>query len=296
MITFLFEQYGYYPKELKDDMFEIDNWQFKLVEINNNDDEFINNIDNYIYMIRENFKNNGPYIIRTRYNDKISKYDNKRYVLISINKTVMSYNELSLFHHIFKESDKKVDLSKLLDSWKSRLEIIETLGLESLRLDSSYYSDNLEVAMFCLGLCINASQYLHDIILDYGKNVDNITITHKRIKNLDSFDFLNPFNFVIDHPIRDFVELYRNDFLRFEDLIEILNYYNLDIKLASIFVARILYPVNIIDVLEENIYLKDNNLKLKYNFEKEIAKIKKIYFYFKEKYNIRPIIWLEMED
>ena len=90
------------------------------------------------------------------------------------------------------------------------------------------------------------------------------------------------------------MELYRNDIVDIGDLIDIFKFYDMDSKLASLFIARLLYPVKVLDLLEAQIENKDKNFNLKYSIEKEMLKIKKAYIYFREKYNIRPIDWLEL--
>lgn len=291
MKSFLFEQYGYYPIDLKDGMYTIDGWKFKLIEVEF-DESNLDKIDEYLEKVKNNFNNLGPYIIKTRLNNKMSFYDNKKYVLISIKENTVSFSDLNKFHIIFNDN-QSIDLREVLKAWQVRSSIIEQDGLMSLRVDSPFYSDNLECTMFCLGMCQNAMQYLSEAVQDYGNKLDNLTITHKRIYNFDSFDFFNPFNFVIDHPIRDFVELYRNDFINLAGLIELLEFYKIDSKLATIFIARLMYPVNVFDALEENVEKKEKNLKLNYFIEKEFYKIKNVYQFFREKYNIRPINWLE---
>lgn len=292
MLTFLFEQYGYYPKEFDNNEFMIDNWKFKLIEVDYNDD-YIEKVYEYINVIRNNFYGKGPFIINTRFNKKISVYDNKKYVLISVNEENMSLKDLNKFHCVFVEEDKRLDLKKVLKMWEQRISQVESEAINSLRVDSVYYKNNVEITMFSLGLAQNALQYLSDVVLDYGENLNDLTIVHKRLKNLDSFDFFNPFNFIVDHPIKDLVELYRNDFLSFVDLLEILKYYKLDSKIASVFMARILYPVNVLDMLEENNNKKDVSFNIHLNIEKELQKLKKIYLYLKKEYNIRPMNWLE---
>ena len=94
--------------------------------------------------------------------------------------------------------------------------------------------------MFCLGLAQNAMQYLSEIIVDFGHHLQDLTLVHKRLKNLDSFEFFNPFNLIVDHPLKDLCELYKNDYLSFEELQQKLNFYHLDSKSASVFVARML--------------------------------------------------------
>lgn len=294
MLSFLFEQYGYYPDNLKDKTFFVNGWEFRLIEFNEVDD-YVEKIDWYASIIRESFSSKGPFIIKNRYNNKVSLFDNRKFVLVSVNKMVIGLNDLNRLHVLFRDVDKNVDLSKVLTAWESRCSLIENDGVAALRSDGVYYGNNLEISMFCLGMCQNAIQYLSEIIQDYGEIIECVTITHKRMVDFNSFDFFNPFNFVIDHPIRDFVELYRNDVLDFNDLVDVLEYYQIDYKIASFFIARLLYPVRLMDLLEDNIGSRDKDFRLSCSVEKELSKIKKAYIYFKEKYNIRPIDWLDAD-
>jgi len=292
MISFLFEQYGYYPKMLENNCFFIDGWKFMLVEVDG-DEDYVDEIAKYSNVVRDAFDGEGPYIINNRYNKRISYYDGKKYVLISVHLNNVTYQKLNKFHLLFNDQNKSVNLQEIMLSWKDRMDFIERECISSLPVDDVYYSHNLEITMFCLGLCQNAIQYMSDAIMDYGKDIKNVSLTHKRICDLNSFDFYNPFNFIVDYPLRDYIELYRNDFLQFEEMIDVLQYYEIDLKLASLFIARVMYPVNIFDSLEKIFISRDKNTKLEYNIQKEINKIKKVYAYFKEKYHIRPIIWLE---
>lgn len=291
MLTFLFEQYGYYPKDFNENEFVVDNWRFRLIEVNY-DENYINSVDEYIERVRETFGGRGPFIIRTRFNKLISLRDGKKYVLVSVFEGNVNFMDLIMFHNIFKEDGKTVNISKIMLTWEDRINRIEAESLSSMRIDSVYYKKNREVAMFCLGLAQNAVQYLSDVILDYGNSVEGVCITHRRLHNLNSFDFFNPFNYIVDHPIKDIVELYKNDFLTFEYLEELMESYVGDGKIASLFMARLLYPAGVFDKLEENENKKSLNFKIEYNQEKELLKIKKAYEYLKERYNIRPINWL----
>ncbi len=292
MLPFLFEQYGYYPN-LQDNRFFIEGWEFRLIEVDC-DEEFVEIIEKYNNVIRENFDGRGVHILKTRYNQKISCYDNKKFVLMSAYRSEVNISDFNKLHLLFNEHYKSVDLKELLNLWQTRMTTLENEGIQSLRIDGNYYSDNLEKSMFAFGLCQNAIQYLSELIDDYGSIVDNVTITHGRIKRMDAFDFFNPFNFVFDHPIRDFAELYKNNVIDFTNLISIFEYYRLDAKIATLFVARLLYPSEVLDALEDNLEEKEKTFKINYFPEKELLKIKKAYLYFKDKYNIRPIYWLEI--
>lgn len=286
MLSFLFEYYGYYPNNFLDNSFEIDNWFFILVETVN-DVEYIDQIDEFVSVIRSEFK--GPYIIKNRFNEKMSYHDGKWYTLISMYKYNVDIKDLNKFHVLFKETEKSVDLKKISLLWEKKMNFIEN---ECVHVTENVVCENnLEITMFCLGLCQNAIQYLNDAILDYGSVINDVTLTHKRLFTLSSCEVFNPFNFVIDHPLRDYVELYKNNFIDFDEMINALEYYEIDSKLASVIIARTLYPARVFDLLEDGYYGAFK--KINYSIEKEILKIKNIYLYFKKKYRIRPILWLE---
>ena len=171
---------------------------------------------------------------------------------------------------------------------------VESDAISSIRIDSVYYQNNLEISLFSLGLAQNAIQYLSDTIWSYGAELSNLTLVHKRLKKMDNYDFFNPFNMIVDHPIKDLADLYKCELLMFDEFAELLKFYSVDSKVASVLMARILYPVNIFDDLETNLLKKSVSFNLKYNIEKELNKIKKIYSHLKYEYNIRPIDWLEV--
>lgn len=291
MLTFLFEQYGYYPTNFINNVFYIDDWMFKLIETEF-DEKYLDDIDNYLYNVRNVFSGKGLFIIRNRFNKKISIYDNKKYVLVSVVKDDLTLKDLNKFHISFREEKKEVNLSSLFSSWNQKINDVERIAVNSLRVDSVCYKQNLEITMFCLGLAQNSLQYLNDTIHDYGEIVKNVTLTHRSIENLNSMDFFDPFNYIIDHPIRDLVQLYKSNFIQFEDLVEMMNYYEIDTKLASLLMCRVLYPRKILDLLQNNSYEKNIGFKIEYNIEKEFLKIRKLYIYLRKTYKIRPIDWL----
>jgi hypothetical protein len=249
MKTFLFEQYGYYPKNLDNNTFIIDGWIFKLIstEISN---ENLVAIENYTNVINDNFNKIGPYIIKNKLNNNLSMLKDINYVLISCLKKNMNLIDLKKFHALFYNEEEYVELDKILDAWKSRVEKIENNLSKNLRVDSLNYKYNLDIAMFSIGLAINAMQYLSDIIYNYGKELHGVTIVHKRLVNLDSFDFFNPFNFIVEHPLKDIVLLYQSNYLCFEEFKNSLLNYKLDIISATFTMSRLLYRVDVFDFLE----------------------------------------------
>lgn len=292
MISFIFEQYGYYPKEIQDNVFTIGEWIFKLVEIEE-DEAYIQSVEEYIANIRNQFSNARSFVIKSRTGKSITMYDGKRYVLISVKKCQITFKEMEKFHKSFEEGNSNINLKKLALTWEEKLSYIEKNAVSSFRIDSIYYSENLQKSMYIFGETVNAIQYLSELVDDFGGTLDKVSITHKRLRNLDSFNFYNPFNFIIDNPVRDIIYLYKNDFVEFEILIELLGQYDFDTKLATYTMARYMYPCDALDSLEENIGKNNASFSIKYNIEKEYCKCKKLYDYLKMKYKIRPINWLE---
>lgn len=292
MKTFLFEQYGYYPKEIDNNTFFINGWMYKLLETDLTG-ENINSIIEYTEIINKKFNNKGPYIIKNKFNNVISTLNEQNYVLVTSYFTTITYKEMIEFHYLFFREDEYVELDKILEVWKARIDNIEKKLSSYLRMDSVYYKENLDISMFCIGLAINAMQYLSDIIYNYDKKMYGVSIVHRRLKDLNTFDFFNPFNYIVEHPLKDLSMLYQNNYLSFEDLKKTIDLYKLDIISATFLMSRILYRADIFDTLECKRDLQTKNQKFNFSIEKEMIKLKNIYNYLKEKYSIRPIDWLE---
>ncbi len=292
MKTFLFEQYGYYPKEINNNEFFIDGWKFKLIQCEFTSDTLAS-IENYTKVINDTFANKGPFIIKNKFNNNISTLNDVNYVLVSSFLINMNFNDLIKFHSLFYKDDEYVELDRILEVWKSRVDKIEKKLSSNLRIDSIYYKHNLDTCMFCIGLAINAMQYLSDIIYNYDNKMYGISIVHKRLNDMNSFDFFNPFNFIVEHPLKDVVMLYQKDYLSFEEFKNLLDNYHLDITSATFLIARLLYRVDIFDFIETKRDLEKGDQKIPFNIKKEMYKIKKAYSLLKEKYSIRPLDWLE---
>lgn len=292
MKNFLFEQYGYYPKSIVDNSFEVGGWKFKLIVTELNE-ENISSIVEYTKTLNDIFYNKGPFIIKNKVGSYVSVLNNINYVLLSILDTNMNFQDLVRFHTLFYQEDDYVELDKILLIWKERVENIENKLNSYLRIDSVYYKTNLDIAMFCIGLSINAMQYLSDMIHNYDNKLYGVSIVHKRLQDLSSFDFFNPFNFIVENPMKDISLLYQSNFISFEEFKNIVLSYQLDIKSATFLFARLLYRVDVFDIIENKKSLDDGDQQIKFNFEKEMYKIKKAYAFLKETYSIRPIDWLE---
>ena len=112
MLSFLYEQYGYYPQNLINESFIIDNWKFKLIAIDQKND-YVDKIDEFVKLNRKIFDNIGPYIIPTRNGEKVASYDGKKYVLVSVYLRDISVEDVRRFHYVFAENDRNVDLKTI---------------------------------------------------------------------------------------------------------------------------------------------------------------------------------------
>ena len=137
-----------------------------------------------------------------------------------------------------------------------------------------------------------------DISLDIGDSICEVTLTHKRINELTSYELLNPFNLIIDSPMRDIADLYNLDLINESNLDNILKNYQMDLQKASLLLARIIYPSSLFDMLEEHYSIKKDITKelLSYysTINKKMKKINYIHNYLVNRYGIRPINWLSL--
>ena len=287
MKTFLFEKYGYYPSSFDNNEFELDGYKFKLLQTKFNEEDVLQ-MQYPINILQDLFYGVGPFIIKNKYNKNISTYENENYILVAIYKRNTSINDIKKLHQSFYKSDEYIELDKTLKIWKDRMENIEKNLSSYISSEEFAGKDIVSKAMFCIGLATNAMQYLSDIISDLGEKLYGVTITHKRFNNFDSFDFLNPMNFIIDTPCRDLCFLIQNELITMEEFSLILNEYNLDVKSARVLMAKVLYRCDFFDCLESK-----RIRSFSFNIEREMNKIKKAYSLLKNKYQIRPIDWLE---
>ena len=200
-----------------------------------------------------------------------------------------------VFHNKF--SNESINIKDLLELWEEKFEFIETKVIPTIRSDDYDYTLFLEGIYFAFGLAENAIQYLADTQIDIGKTITHNSLVHKRLNSYDNITFFDPFNLIIDSPIRDLSELYKANKLTIEEIVRCLDYYSLDLVEASVFMARILYPTRLFDMLEKH-YIDRKNIKkeiLDYRItcEMELIRIRNIHHYLLRNYNIRPLAWLE---
>ena len=297
MKSFLFEKYGYYPDELINNKFFYNGFEFNLVPVDFDNDaiEELNFISN---KINETF-NEGAFFVKTRKNEFISFDGEQRYVLWTVKQGKQDINKLIYLHKIFHNNltNQRVVINDLIELWEEKFEFIDTKVIPSLRNDDYDFNIILEGIYFAFGLAENAIQYLSDTKIDIGDEIINNTLAHKRLMDFDNSIFFDPFNLIIDSPLRDYAELYKMNKLTVDEVLRIFDYYNLSLAEISVFMARILYPTKLFDVLEKHyidrLDIKKEILDYRITCEMELMRIRNIHIALLKRYNIRPLFWLE---
>ena len=297
MDTFIFDKFGYrVDKEITKE-FEIDNWVFKLEANQKNENELIE-LNNFIINVDETLFKRGVRIIPSRDNRLSVESEFSKVSLVAVNKFNISINDLLFMHRQYSSTNNVnySSLSAIKEIWINKVDMIENKILPSLKIDNFLYEKINSLIIYSLGLGENAIEYIQDIILDFDEKIEEVTLSHKRFNKFDSYELLNPFNLIVDSPMRDIADLYNIDIINQNNLEQVLNSYNLSIKNASLLFSRILFPSFLFDLLEEQYVTRGDIRKelLDYynNLEVKIDKIKYIHKYLVDRYGIRPLNWL----
>ena len=297
MRAFIYDKYGYYPNDEYSTSFEYQGWYFKL-ELSEKNDQEIHQLRLLLDEINHEFPDNGSDIILSRDGHYVSNSEYGPVILVAIKNSSVNFNTLVKMHQIYKQKfNNKLYISHLRDLWINKVNNIEERILSSLMIDDKEYSSLYVLGQYALGMAENAIQYLLDASIYYGDEIINTTLAHKRIDKLDSFYLFNPFNLIIESPMRDLAELYKNDLITLDRLYDLLQYYPLTSQDASILLARCLFPNHIFDILEDYYELKKDVRSRISNMVDTIhqkeTKLRKIHSFLVKKYSIRPSSWLE---
>ena len=297
MRAFIYDKYGYYPDEEYSTSFEYQGWFFKLEICEKNDTE-LHSLRLLLNELNQNYDNLGSDIILSRDGHYVSNSEYGPVVLVAIKEGEVNINDLFKMHQLyFQRFNNKLLISHLRNLWLNKIQNIEERILPILPLDDKEFSLLYNLSEYALGLAENAIQYLLDVALFYGDEIKNTTLSHKRIDELNSFYLFNPFNLIIDSPMRDLAELYKNNILSLEQLFDLLKRYQINSLDASLLFARCLYPNQIFDILEDYYELKKDVKKRVEYYNKTLTqfefKLRKLHKFLVNNYQIRPISWLE---
>ncbi len=301
MESFIFDYYGYNIDKIENATFKYQGYTFLLAAVSE-DEEAILKINQLLSSLANVFNNDIVYIVKNKYNHYIStaKDDNNLCLLTFKNEDFTNLSSYYKMHATFFNSfNFKINLNDIIILWDQRLEYIQNQCLVNLNFDNVAHLILYEHTNYAIGLALNALQYLADLRIDYPQFVYLSTLTHRRIKKMDKFELFNPFNFIIDHSSRDLAELYKNDLISFDELINTCQNYHYSIHEYEYLLARLLYPTFIFDIIEDiatdqSSYDYTNDIYeaiMKQN--SQISKIKQYYHYVSKSLNVRPISWLQ---
>ena len=292
MKNFIYDRYGYYLNE--EENFTYQGFDFVL-EINNKTDLESEEMNNFIINLSSSLYDKKAYIVPSKENKLITLSEYGNVSLVGVEHFDVNLDDIIKLHSFSLKNDTKYKLTYVKELWIKKLNLIEQIIIPSVKIEEYYYQLLIICVTHGIGLATNAISYLEDLIVDYKESITITSLTHKRLK-LNSYDLLNPFNLVIDSPLRDYAELYKNDIVTFEELILLFSLHPFTSKDYSYFMARLLFPSTLFDMLEKHYQKRDdltedlNDYYLNINIQ--IEKIKKIHSYLVSNYGIRKINWL----
>ncbi len=297
MRAFIFDKYGYYEEDEFGIAFDYKGWHFQL-ELTDKNEQEVASLKEFLKLVPQYFYNMGSDIIVSRDNKLIFESNYGKVCLVSVKIQQMNLKDLKTFHNVFYNhvNQTPYKISHLKKVWETKTDHIQEKILPRIKYNESTYSLLIENVAHASFLAENAIQYLSDTISFYGDDLNEITLTHKRLNGFDSYTFFNPFNLVVDSPSRDLSELVKYDLCNFEEFKKFVSSYNLSKSGASILLARLLFPTELYDMLEEFHLVKhdiSSRIVKYYNRRKfMIDKIKKVHAFLVNSYQIKPIDWL----
>lgn len=293
MKSFIYDHYGY-SIENENKEFEYNNFTFSL-ESHDKTLLELEEMNNYTISLARDLYGKRAYIVPTRKDKLMVNQQYENISLVAVENFKISIDDLIKMHQVHWKKAKNIKLSFIKNRWINKLDFIENKVLPSLRVDDYYYQIIFVCFIHSSGMACNAITYLQDCIIDYGDNMENVTLAHKRMK-LTSYDLINPFNLIVDSPMRDLAELYKNDLIDDNKLFELFKLYQVNNKDLSLFFSRLLYPSQFFDLLEEEYEKRENIFRHIENYyfsiEKQEERIKKIHSYLTKNYGLRNINWL----
>lgn len=295
MRAFLFDQYGYYPPHEDDSEFELEGWTFKLEAIQDQKEEELQSLNDFLQRLMQLFPTMGAQIITNRKGTFISEDDYGKVILVATKKQKMRIQDIIKIHQQYVNSPSEIPYTTtyLSSLWEEKINSIEQKILPSIRVDDFAYQKIMVAAIYALGLAENALQYLTEIAIDYGKEISPLTLSHRRLESLDSHTVFDPLNLILDSPIRDIAEAWKYKVITTTELLQILPTYQLSIKEVSLLFARMLFPTRFFDLLEkhygERVDVRKQILAYYREMNQDLLELKKVEQLLVKNYGIRPI-------
>ena len=200
MKNFIYDYYGYLCEE--EDKFHYQGFTFNL-EINQKNHLQTEEMNNFIINLSASLYGKRAYIVPSRNDQLLVDSEYGSVSLVSVENFDVTLNDIINFHSYSLKNNEKLNLYTVKELWMKKLNFIEQVIMPSLRIEEYYYQLLIICVTHAIGMATNAISYLQDLIIDYSKDIEIITLAHKRLK-LNSYELLNPFNLIIDSPPHSF--------------------------------------------------------------------------------------------
>lgn len=297
MASFIFDEYGYIVDDEKNE-FSYNGYDFKLIAHDKTEEEVIE-----LQSVLTRLKSTLPFpvsgdIVRTRSNKLVIENEFGPVSLISFKHQEYTRNAVLTMMELGKNYKKQIkfDIDDLIELWEEKIALIEDKYMQAISIDDYAYPVLNTETIYALGLANNAVAYLVDIKYDYGVDIGELTMVHKRINSLYAVDIFNPFNIILDSPVRDIAYLYRLKELNENDVLNLVKQLALTPKDLSLLIARLLFPTITFDLLEDQYNIKkDIKRELLEGYKssiEELRRIRNIVELLVKYYSVRPIDWL----
>ena len=298
MQSFIFDYYGY-NSNVENNEFEYEGYKFLLLSVEDDEKDIIK-LNDLVNSLNIHFNSDVVFIVKNKYDKYIStSKDNNNICLLTYKiDNQININDFVKMHlSYFNSFSYKINIQQIIDLWDQRIEYIENQCLTNFNFDNDAHLTLYEYTLYSIGLAINSLQYLADMDLDFKRKYSS-TLTHRRIKKMDKYELFNPFNLIVDHSSRDLAELYKNDIISLDTLLNICAFYSYSVDEYEYLLARLLFPTFIFDIVEDM-----ENDKSSYDYTSDIYyaiaksnsqldKLKSLYNALISKMNIRPINWI----
>lgn len=260
----------------------------------------INNV-NEIYRLNYYLSNkcNIDRIILNRYNDPLTKINDKYYILLLCSnqneeRSNITLSLISNFSNIYVGNDIKLERNNWELLWENKIDYFES----QVGQNEKKYPIIRESFDYFVGLGENAIAYLVNTKRELKPNMDDKkVISHNTLKE----KFYDPTNIILDHKARDVAEYIKLSFFNknyniFKEL-DYYFYYNRYSEYGiRVLFARVLYPSFYFDIydgiISEKLDEKKLNSIISRVSEYEIF-LYKVYLYLSRYYDIPQIDWLK---
>lgn len=226
---------------------------FVLYERANNDIQDIIQISKNLKLLNINYHN----IILNKFNNIISVYGGKNYILLKVDKfyfeDLCSIDMVNINNKIILSGEKrKLYKNNWKELWGNKIEYFES-QIRDYGKDKKYILDTFS---YYVGLAENAIEYVNRVNKWHNiSDMDKITCCHRRIFYPNyKLNYLNPLSLIIDLEVRDYAEYFKSAFFKGEDIkrefVSFLKLVKMGNYSYNLFFARLLFPTYYFDAYE----------------------------------------------